>query len=124
MKEFACPHCKQPAFSKWDKYLAAKWKILVCPHCERRITSQPIWLACFYLLYLANVIDLGFLVYLTGNMHYITAMVVIWIILDIVSLYLPLVALRNGGAGQKKDGVGDDSRAVGITHSANMSAAS
>jgi len=124
MKEFACPHCKQPAFSKWDKYLAAKWKILDCPHCERRITSQPIWLACFYLLYLANVIDLGFLVYLTGNMHYITAMVVIWIILDIVSLYLPLVALRNGGAGQKKDGVGDDSRAVGITHSANMSAAS
>ena len=102
MSEFICPNCKQPAFSKWDKYLAAKWKILTCPHCERRVTSQPIWLACYYLLYLADVIDLSFLAYMTGNLHYITAMVVIWIILDIFSSYLPLAAMRDAGLEQRE----------------------
>lgn len=93
MSQFDCPGCKQPAFSTWDKYLAAKWKILVCPHCERRITSQPLILAGFYLLYLADVIDLGFLAYLTDNLYWIAAMVVIWGILDMFSTYLPLAAL-------------------------------
>lgn len=119
MKEFACPHCKQPAFSKWDKYRAAKWKILVCPRCERRITSQPLWLAAFYLLYLANVVDLGFLAYLTGNMHYITAMVVIWIILDIISLYLPLVALRSAGGGHVKKEDAEEASGLDVAHTAD-----
>ncbi len=124
MKEFACPHCKQQTFSKWDKYLAAKWKILICSNCKRRVASQPIWLAAFYLLYLADVIDLSFMAYLSGNKLYLVAMVVVWIILDIISLYLPLVAMRDGGAGRKKEDAANDSDAIGgVTQSANMSLA-
>jgi hypothetical protein len=123
MKEFACPHCKQQTFSKWDKYLAAKWKILTCSNCKRRVASQPIWLAAFYLLYLADVIDLSFMAYLSGNMLYLVAMVVVWIILDIISLYLPLVAMRDGGGKKQEDTVSDSGRAIGATQSASMSLA-
>jgi hypothetical protein len=123
MKEFACPHCKQQTFSKWDKYLAAKWKVLTCSNCKRRVASQPIWLAAYYLLYLANVIDLSFMAYLSGNIHYITAMVVIWVILDLFSLYLPLVAMRGGGSGKKKEEAANDSGGIGVTQSASMSLA-
>lgn len=98
MHRFACPHCKKPAFSKRDKYLAAKWKILACPHCHKRVSSQPLLLACYYLLYFADVIDLGFLAYMMGSLHYITAMVAIWIVLDAFSIYLPLAALRDAGS--------------------------
>ncbi|MDR2876506.1 MAG: hypothetical protein LBV36_00475 [Chromatiales bacterium] len=101
MSQFNCPHCKQPAFSKWDKYLAAKWKILICPRCERRATSQPLLLAGYYLLYLANVIDLSFLAYLTSNMYWLIAMVVIWIALDAFSVYLPLAAMRDRGTTER-----------------------
>lgn len=100
MNQFDCPHCKQPAFTRWDKYLAAKWKILTCPHCERRVVSQPVVLACFYLLYLADVIDLSLIAYLAHNLWYVVAMVVVWVILDLFSLYLPLAALRAASAAQ------------------------
>lgn len=100
---FDCPGCKKPAFTNKDKYLAAKWKVLVCPHCERRVTSQPLLLAGYYLLYLADVIDFSFLAYMTGNLYYIVAMVVVWIILDIISVYLPLAALRDAEPVERKD---------------------
>ncbi|MCC6302734.1 MAG: hypothetical protein IT489_08040 [Gammaproteobacteria bacterium] len=103
MSEFNCPNCKQPVFSTRDKYFAAKWKILVCPHCEKRVTSQPLILAGYYLLYLMDVIDLGGLAVLTGNMYYLVAMAVIWVILDLFSIYLPLAALRDAGAAQRKE---------------------
>lgn len=98
MSQFNCPNCKQPAFSIRDKYFAAKWKILVCPHCGRRISSQPMVLAGFYLLYLMDVIDLSGLALLTGNMYYLVAMAVIWVILDLFSIHLPLATLRDTGA--------------------------
>lgn len=107
MKKFPCPNCKERVFSLWDKYRAAKWQTLRCPNCERRVVSQPLWLAGYYLLYLANVIDLGFLAYLTGNMNYIIAMVVIWILLDIGSMYLPLVAMRDSGSPGERRQAGD-----------------
>lgn len=103
MSEFNCPHCKKPAFSKRDKYFAAKWKILTCPHCHKRVSSQPVLLACYYLLYLADVIDMSFLAYLTGSLHYLTGMVVIWLILDGFSIYLPLAALRDTGTESRKE---------------------
>ena len=103
MSQFNCPHCKEPVFSWRDKYLAAKWKILTCPRCDRRITSQPLILACFYLLYLADVIDLGMIAYLTDNLYYVVAMVVVWIILDLFSIYLPLAALRDTGTEHRKE---------------------
>ncbi len=123
MSQFNCPHCKKPAFSNWDKYLAAKWKILTCPHCERRASSQPLLLAGYYLLYLANIIDFSFLAFMTGNLHYITAMVVVWIILDIFSIYLPLAPLRGGGVEQRQEEA-KGSNNLGMAHSSDRRAAS
>jgi len=94
MSQFNCPHCEQPAFSRWDKYLAAKWKILNCPLCDKRVCSQPLWLALFYLGYLIDVIDLSYLAYLERSLNYVVAMVVGWAILDFFSIYLPLAAMR------------------------------
>lgn len=105
MSRFNCPHCKQPAFSAWDKYLAAKWKILTCPHCERRVISLPLLLAAYYLLYLADVLDLSLIAYLAHNIWYVVAMVVFWVILDLFSLYLPLAALRQVKAAQPDESV-------------------
>jgi hypothetical protein len=113
MSRFNCPHCKQPAFSAWDKYLAAKWKILTCPHCERRVISLPLLLAAYYLLYLADVLDLSLIAYLAHNIWYLVAMVIFWVILDLFSLYLPLAALRPAAATQRKEMTTADPDTVG-----------
>lgn len=102
MSRFKCPHCGEMEFSRWDKYLAAKWKILVCPHCGKRSCSNPLVLALFYLAYLVDVIDLGYLAYFQNSLAYIAAMMVGWIILDLFSLRLPLSAMRSPPAGSVK----------------------
>jgi hypothetical protein len=99
---FDCPGCKTPAFTNKDKYLAAKWKVLVCPHCGKRVISQPLLLAGYYLLYLADIIDFSFLAYMTGNLYYLVAMVVVWGLLDLFSIYLPLAAMRDAEPEQRR----------------------
>jgi len=94
MSHFNCPHCKQPTFSFWDKYLAAKWKVLGCPGCHKRVSSAPLTLALFYLLYLADVLDFGYLSFLLEDSSWIGAAIMGWLVLDLFSVYLPLVALR------------------------------
>lgn len=46
------------------------------------------------MLYVWDVMLFGYLTYLTGNLWYLLALIVIWIILDIFSIYLPLSALK------------------------------
>lgn len=93
MSSFNCPHCNQSAFSSWDKYLAAKWKILKCPHCEKRVCSAPLLLALFYLLYLADILNFGYLTFAFDNWAWGVAAIVGWVILDLFSVYLPLAAM-------------------------------
>jgi len=93
MSQFNCPHCKQPTFSWWDKYLAAKWKILKCPRCDKRSCSRPLLLAFFYVAYLVDVVDFGYLSYLYDSLIWVVVAMVGWIILDYFSTYLPLAAM-------------------------------
>lgn len=96
MSKFDCPHCNQPTFTLWHKYFAAKWKVLTCSHCDRRVCSRPLLLALFYLLYLADVINFGYLSYIFHDMSWAIAAIVVWIILELFSIYLPLAAMRDG----------------------------
>jgi len=89
-----CPHCKTPSISWWQKYLAAKWTLIHCKQCAGRACSLPYLLAFYTMLYVWDVMLFGYLTYLTGNLWYLLALIVIWIILDIFSIYLPLSALK------------------------------
>lgn len=98
MNRFECPHCSEPVYSVIDKYLAAKWIILKCRQCQKRACSTPLLLAPFYLLYLMDVINFGYLSYLLDSHVWLAAMVIGWLILDLFSIYLPLSALGPGKA--------------------------
>ena len=103
MKKFDCPHCHHASFSWWDKYLAAKWKILKCSHCGSRVCSAPMILAAFYLLYLADVINFSYLSLLLESNTWVVVAVIGWLILDLFSVYLPLRAMRSYPAGDRPD---------------------
>jgi hypothetical protein len=92
-----CPHCKQSTFGYWHKYLAAKWKLLTCPSCERVSCSFPFPLVFYTMLYVWDVLLFGYLTYFTGNTWYILALIVGWLILDYFSLFLPLSPLKRKG---------------------------
>ena len=98
VNKLPCPSCRAPAFGWWDKYLAAKWKILTCPHCGARVCSQPLLLAFYYLLSLWDVLLFGYVAYLKSDPFYLGVMAAGWLLLDAFSLYLPLAALRRQGA--------------------------
>jgi hypothetical protein len=89
-----CPHCKQPAFSWRQKYMAAKWVLLTCPLCGGRSCSNPFLLAFFTMLYVWDVMLFGYLTYLTHILWYPLVLVVGWLILDYFSLFLPLSAMK------------------------------
>lgn len=90
-----CPHCKEPAFTWWQKYIAAKWLLLHCTLCGGRSCSNPYILVIYTMLYVWDVMLFGFLAYLDRNLWYLLALVVGWIILDYFSLFFPLSALKS-----------------------------
>lgn len=93
MATIPCPHCGQNTFSWWDKYLAGKWAMRHCSSCAARVCAQPIVLAVMYFFYVWDVVLFGFLAYL-DTLWYLVVMLVVWLILDYFSLYIPLTALR------------------------------
>jgi hypothetical protein len=95
MSALPCAHCKQPTISWWQKYKAAKWAIIYCPQCNGRQCSYPYLLVAYTMLYVWDLMLFGFLAYLDQNAWYVLAMVVIWLILDIFSLFLPLSAMKS-----------------------------
>jgi hypothetical protein len=97
MASIACPHCGEKTFSWWDKYLSGKWAMLHCSQCGGRVCAQPIVLTLMYFFYVWDVVLFGYLAYL-DSLVYLLVMVVIWLILDYFSLYVPLTALRKKAA--------------------------
>ena len=93
MASIPCPHCREKTFSWWDKYKTGKWSLLYCTHCGGRVCAQPIVLSVLYFLYVWDLMLFGYLAYL-DSLWYLLVMVVIWLILDYLSLYVPLTALR------------------------------
>lgn len=93
MASIACPHCQAPVYSWWDKYLAGKWAILICPQCGGRACAQPLIMIALYFFYMWDVVLFGFLIYLEG-LFYLAVLVVGWLILDYFSVYLPLSPLN------------------------------
>ncbi|MEJ2181513.1 MAG: hypothetical protein P8Y28_14035 [Gammaproteobacteria bacterium] len=90
-----CPHCKQETISWWQKYKAAKWALVYCNNCGKRSCSQPFILVFYTLLYTWDLMLFGYLFYLTNNWWYLLTLVIIWLILDIFSVYLPLSAMKS-----------------------------
>lgn len=94
MSKLPCPHCKEDTISWWDKYKAAKWAIIYCAKCNGRCCSQPFILVFYTMLYVWDVMLFGYLYYLTKIPGYLITLIVLWIILDIFSVYLPINALK------------------------------
>ena len=90
-----CPHCKHPTLSWWQKYRAAKWFYVYCPRCGGKSCSRPFILVAYTMLYVWDVMLFGYLAYLDKNLGYLITLIVIWIVLDLFSLYLPLGAMRS-----------------------------
>lgn len=93
MASIACPHCGEKTFSWWDKYKLGKWFVLTCSACGGRVCAQPIVLSVLYFFYIWDLMLFGYLAYLDA-VWYLLVMLVIWLILDYFSLYVPLTALR------------------------------
>lgn len=94
MSKLPCPHCKEATISWWQKYKAAKWAMLYCAKCDGRSCSHPFVLVAYTMLYVWDVMLFGYLFYLTKEIGYLITLIVLWIILDIFSLYLPISPLK------------------------------
>ena len=101
MSLHSCPHCKEKSFSNWDKFLAGKWKVLSCPRCGARACSTPLLLAFYYLFYLMVAINFSYLAYLYDALIWGAVAVAVWLVLDYVSLYLPLSPMGNARSSHK-----------------------
>jgi len=101
MAQLPCPHCKEPSISWWQKYKAAKWALIHCNQCKGRACSLPYPLVFYTMLYIWNVMLFGYLSYVTGNLWYLFTLIVVWVILDLFSIYLPLSALKTKQSSQK-----------------------
>ena len=94
MSKLPCPHCKEATISWWQKYKAAKWALIFCAKCKGRCCSHPFILVAYTMLYVWDVMLFGYLFYLTKTIGYLITLVVLWIILDIFSVYLPINAMK------------------------------
>ena len=94
MSKLPCPHCKEATVSWWQKYKAAKWALIYCDKCLGRCCSHPFLLVFYTMLYVWDVMLFGYLFYLTKTPGYLITLVVIWIILDIFSVYLPIKPMK------------------------------
>lgn len=93
MASISCPHCNNKTFTWWDKYRTGKWFVLQCPQCQGRVCAQPIVLSLLYFLYVWDLMLFGYLGFIDTPWYWLW-MVVIWVILDYFSLYVPLAALK------------------------------
>ena len=98
MSKLPCPYCKEETITWWQKYKVAKWALIDCSGCGRRICSQPFICVIYTMLYVWDVMLFGTLYYLKGEIAYLIALVVFWVILDIFSLYLPINAMKRKDA--------------------------
>ena len=98
MSYLTCPHCKEQTISWWQKYKAAKWGLVYCAKCGKRSCSHPFILVAYTLAYTWDVMLFGYLYFLTKNVWYLVTLIVVWIILDIFSVYLPLSAMKSKSA--------------------------
>ncbi len=98
MSKQPCPHCNEQTISWWQKYKAAKWALIYCDKCGKRSCSQPFILVFYTMLYTWDVMLFGYLYYLTKNGWYLLTLFIIWIILDIFSIYLPISAMKSKSA--------------------------
>lgn len=94
MTASTCPHCKNSTISLKKRYLATKWCNIYCDACSGRICTQPIVLAVLSFLYVWDVLLFGTLFIETHSWIYIGVLMVIWLILDYFSMYIPLVSMR------------------------------
>lgn len=67
--------------------------MLTCINCSGRVCGQPIVLAVLSFLYVWDLMLFGYLAYL-DSLWYLLVMVVVWLVLDYFSFYIPLAALR------------------------------
>ncbi|MFC1749688.1 hypothetical protein ACFL2V_12880 [Pseudomonadota bacterium] len=98
-----CPHCFLGRYGWWPKYRAAKWLTLSCSECGRRACSHPLPLALLYIFYLADVVNFGYLYVLQKDPLYLLAMFLVWIVLDVISLRMPLAAMRSANNISKEE---------------------
>jgi len=94
MAAHKCPHCDQESLSWWDKYKAAKWKILFCPKCGGRLCSNPYILVFYSILYVWVVLWFIFWAMHNKSWIYLLWILVGWVILDWFALYLPLCKMK------------------------------
>lgn len=95
MKHFPCPKCGQAAIPFRAKYLAGMWQVIHCPACQARLCANPIILALAWACYVWALAWFGFAAYLEHSYSYLIYLVPVWLILDLLNIYLvPLSAMK------------------------------
>ena len=99
MPMYTCPHCKQPTVTLKQKYLAGKWIDVHCSGCGGRSCQYPVLMAVLYFLYIWDLMLFGYVAYLKQSWEYVVVTLVGILVLDAISLYIPLAAMkRNAGS--------------------------
>lgn len=91
---FRCPHCEEKSISFVAKYLSGKWRIMHCPACGGRSTTQPILLLMLYFFYIWDVVLFGYLFWVTSDYSYLLMLVAGWLVLDLFSLLIPSARMK------------------------------
>lgn len=94
MEGYTCPHCNKPTISLGKKYLAGKWANIICDECGGRSCQAPIIMVAMYFLYVWDVMLFGTVAIEKQGLFYIGVMLVIWLILDWFTLYIPLLRMK------------------------------
>lgn len=98
---FECPHCNNKTISFMSKYLAGKWAVMKCGQCGKRSTAHPIPLLILYFFYVWDLVLFIYLYLVTAKVSYLITMLVVWLILDLFSMYVPSARLKSTAAEQK-----------------------
>jgi len=92
---FKCPSCREQTISLKQKYLLGWWMTTTCGGCGARIAAFPWTLMALFFLYVWNVVWWVGMIHYTGSYHYLIYMAVIWVLLDLINVYLmPMASLR------------------------------
>jgi len=94
MASYTCPHCNKPSISLKQKYLAGKWGVITCRACSGKSAMFPIGLALMSGLYLWDIFYFSVVAIGNKSLIFIGIMIVIWLILDLFTLTIPLVAMK------------------------------
>lgn len=96
MIAFNCPKCNQPSFSWQAKYAMAYWIWRVCSQCNAKVCANPIILSLFHMLYFWVLAFFIYLAFYQKQFLPVLYLVVIWIIIDILNIWLlPLSYRKN-----------------------------